>query len=171
MFIAPDVVSAAAPLAAAPSAAPAGPEPVPAPAAPPVPQIHVPVFTGSGKEYFRIWVINLLLSLVTLGIYSAWAKVRRLQYFDRNTRLAGACFDFRGEPKAILRGRILALVLVVAYQYAFGFSLQVGAAVMALLMLAMPWLLRGALRFRLSNTQYRGLWLGFGGGVGAAQHA
>ena len=36
-------------------------------AAAPAPQVHVPVFTGSGKEYFRIWVINLLLSLATLG--------------------------------------------------------------------------------------------------------
>jgi uncharacterized membrane protein YjgN (DUF898 family) len=167
MSIAPDVVSAAAPPAVAPSIAPAGPAHGPAAAAP-APQVHVPVFTGSGKEYFRIWVINLLLTLATLGLYSAWAKVRRLQYFDRNTQLAGACFDFRGDPKAVLRGRILAFVLLVAYQYAFGFSLQVGVAVMAFVMLAMPYLLRGALRFRLSNTQYRGLWLGFGGGVGGA---
>ena len=25
-------------------------------------------FTGSGGEYFRIWIVNLLLSVVTLGI-------------------------------------------------------------------------------------------------------
>ncbi|MDR1854861.1 MAG: DUF898 domain-containing protein, partial [Azoarcus sp.] len=37
-------------------------------------------FTGSGGEYFRIWIVNLLLSILTLGIYSAWAKVRREQY-------------------------------------------------------------------------------------------
>jgi uncharacterized membrane protein YjgN (DUF898 family) len=46
--------------------------------------------------------------VATLGIYSAWAKSRRLQYFYRITQLAGAGFDFRGAPKAILRGRILA---------------------------------------------------------------
>ena len=60
--------------------------------------------SGSG-EYFRIWIVNLLLTVATLGIYSAWAKTRRLQYFYRNTHLAGASFDFRGDPKAILRGR------------------------------------------------------------------
>ncbi|MFP5306510.1 MAG: DUF898 family protein, partial [Gammaproteobacteria bacterium] len=47
-------------------------------------------FSGSGGEYFRIWIVNLLLSVLTLGIYSAWAKVRRMQYFYRNTTLAGA---------------------------------------------------------------------------------
>ncbi len=122
-------------------------------------------FTGSGKEYFRIWVVNLLLTVATLGIYSAWAKVRRLQYFDRNTHLAGATFDFRGDPKAILRGRLLAVALLAAYQYAFGFSVQVGMAVVVFLLLALPFLMRGALRFRLSNTQYRGLPFGFRGTV------
>ena len=120
-------------------------------------------FTGSGKEYFRIWIVNLLLTIATLGIYSAWAKVRRLQYFDRNTHLAGATFDFHGDPKAILRGRVLAVILLAAYQYAFGFSLEIGLAVIAFLLLALPFLMRGALRFRLSNTVYRGLPFGFSG--------
>ena len=41
-------------------------------------------FTGSGSEYFRIWIVNLLLLLVTFGIYYPWAKVRRLRYFQKN---------------------------------------------------------------------------------------
>lgn len=28
-------------------------------------------FNGSGKGYFKIWIVNLMLSIVTLGIYSA----------------------------------------------------------------------------------------------------
>ena len=43
-------------------------------------------FSGDGGEYFRIWIVNLALSVVTLGIYSAWAKVRRLRYFYGSTR-------------------------------------------------------------------------------------
>ncbi len=125
-------------------------------------------FTGDGKEYFRIWVVNLLLTLATLGIYSAWAKVRRLQYFDRNTHLAGATFDFHGNPKAVLVGRLMSVVLLAAYHYAFGFSTTFGLAVIAALLLAFPYLMRGALRFRLGNTTYRGLRLGFDGSVGQA---
>lgn len=125
-------------------------------------------FTGDGREYFRIWVVNLILSLATLGIYSAWAKVRRLQYFDRNTMLAGASFDFHGNPCAVLAGRLLSVVLLVAYHYAFGFSATFGMVVIAGLLLALPYLMRGALRFRLGNTSYRGLRLGFDGSVGQA---
>jgi uncharacterized membrane protein YjgN (DUF898 family) len=125
-------------------------------------------FTGSGAEYFRIWIVNLLLTVATLGIYSAWAKTRRLQYFYRNTELAGASFDFRGNPKAILRGRILAVILLAAYHYAFGFSARAGMVVIALLLAGLPFMMRSALRFRLSNTWYRGLPFGFAGDIAGA---
>lgn len=121
------------------------------------------LFTGSGREYFRIWVVNLLLTLATAGIYSAWAKVRRLQYFDRNTVLAGARFDFHGNPRAILRGRVLAVLLLAAYHYAFGISVTAGLVTIAVLLASLPYLIRSALRFRLANTSYRGLRFHFAG--------
>lgn len=131
----------------------------------PTSETHHFSFTGSGREYFKIWIVNLFLSVATLGIYSAWAKVRRLQYFDRNTHLAGAVFDFDGDPKAIFRGRVMAVILLGAYQHAFGFSVAVGIAVVLVLLLSLPFLMRGALRFRLRNTRYRGLRFGFTGSV------
>lgn len=145
-------------------------QPAGAIAAPPAPgpRILSPSFSGDGREYFRIWVVNLLLSLATLGVYSAWAKVRRLQYFDRNTHLAGATFDFHGNPRAVLVGRLLSVVLLAAYHYAFGFSTAFGVAVIIGLLAAFPYLMRGALRFRLGNTRYRGLWLGFDGSIAQA---
>src|SRR5919107_969742 len=72
-------------------------------------------FVGTGSSYFGIWIVNLLLTVVTLGIYSAWAKVRRLQYFYRHTELAQTGFDFHGSPKRILLGRIIAFIMLVVY--------------------------------------------------------
>jgi uncharacterized membrane protein YjgN (DUF898 family) len=125
-------------------------------------------FTGTGSEYFRIWVVNLLLTVLTLGIYSAWAKVRRLQYFYRNTRVAGAVFDYHGNPKAILKGRILALILVGAYQVAYEVSIVAAIAVGLILAGIMPWLLARAFRFKMVNSSYRGLRFHFRGTVGDA---
>ncbi len=142
-----------------------------APVSTATPESHALTFSGSGGEYFRIWIVNLLLTIATLGIYSAWAKVRRQQYFDRNTHLAGAIFDFTGNPLAILRGRILAVILLAAYQYAFGFSLAVGLLVVAILLVSLPYLLRGALRFRLQNTRYRGMRFNFTGSTPGAYRA
>src|SRR5690349_23853928 len=72
-------------------------------------------FRGSGSEYFRIWIVNLLLSIVTLGIYSAWAKVRRLRYFYGSTSLDGASFEYHGRPIAILKGRIIVVGVYVLF--------------------------------------------------------
>ena len=122
-------------------------------------------FTGSGGEYFRIWVVNLLLTVVTFGVYSAWAKVRRLEYFHRNTRLDGAIFDYHGEPKAILKGRIVAFGLFAAYKIAFDISTIVAAVIALILMVILPWLLSRSFRFRLANTSYRGVRFHFSGSV------
>lgn len=128
-------------------------------------------FTGKGWEYFRIWIVNLLLTILTLGIYSAWAKVRRLQYFYRNTRLADASFDYHGTPKAILKGRIIAFALLIAYNGAFQFNPKLGLVVGLLLAVMMPWLLMRSLRFKLYNSSYRGLRFGFAGKAGSAYGA
>ena len=52
------------------------------------------VFRGTGGEYFGIWIVNLALTVITLGIYSAWAKVRTRRYFYGNTYVAGHAFDY-----------------------------------------------------------------------------
>lgn len=120
-------------------------------------------FTGSGSEYFRIWIVNLLLTIITVGIYSAWAKVRKLQYFYRNTRLDEAAFDFHGDPKKILLGRIIALALFLGYNFAFQFSPVAALVVVAAAIVVAPWLVRRAIQFKHSNSSYRGLRFGFAG--------
>lgn len=124
------------------------------------------VFTGSGSEYFRIWIVNLLFTIVTLGIYSAWAKVRKTRYFYDNTVLAGASFDYHGSPVSILRGRVVALFFFGAYNIAFMISDAAGFAALALLGAAIPWLIWKSLQFKLYNSSYRGIRFGFGGTAG-----
>lgn len=118
-------------------------------------------FTGKGSEYFKIWIVNLMLTIVTFGIYSAWAKVRRLQYFYRNTWLNEANFDYHGDPTAILKGRVLAVILFSMYNVSGGLSPIWGLILLIPLMLVMPVLLYKSLRFRAINSSYSGLRFGF----------
>jgi uncharacterized membrane protein YjgN (DUF898 family) len=122
-------------------------------------------FTGSGGEYFRIWIVNLMLSVLTFGIYSAWAKVRRLQYFYRHTRVSGAGFDYHGKPLAILKGRIIAFLLFGSYYGAGYLSPALGLIAFAALAAVLPWLLVRSLQFRLYNSSYRGLRFHFHGTI------
>jgi uncharacterized membrane protein YjgN (DUF898 family) len=125
-------------------------------------------FTGTGAEYFRIWVVNLLFTILTFGVYSAWAKVRRQRYFYRNTKVDGAIFDYHGNPASILKGRILVLVLLVAYKIALEISPAAGSIIALVLVAMVPWLLARSFRFKMINSSYRGLRFRFAGTAGAA---
>ena len=120
-------------------------------------------FSGSGSEYFRIWIVNLLLTLVTLGLYFPWAKVRRLRYFYGNTAVAGHTLDFHGEPMRMLRGLLLVGALLVLYSVAGKLSPMAG--LIALLIVAGVWpaLFRASQQFRMANTSWRGLRFRFNG--------
>lgn len=125
-------------------------------------------FTGAGGEYFRIWIVNLVLTILTLGIYSAWAKVRRMQYFYRNTRLNESSFDYHGTPLAILKGRLIGLSLFGAYYASFKFIPALGIAIGLLIAAVLPVLLVASFRFRLYNSSYRGLRFSFSGLIKSA---
>jgi uncharacterized membrane protein YjgN (DUF898 family) len=128
-------------------------------------------FGGSGSEYFRIWIVNLLLIVVTLGLYYPFAKVRRLRYFYGNTTLAGDEFDFHGNPWKMLRGFVLMAALTGSY--ALATKVSPWAALVALLLMAAIWpvLFRASMQFRLANTSWRGLRFEFHGNTAGAYRA
>lgn len=128
-------------------------------------------FTGSGSEYFRIWIVNLLLILVTLGIYLPWAKVRKIKYFYGNTLIDGHALDFHGEPKKMLRGTMLVGVFFVLYAQAFNVSPAAGMVASVAIIALWPLLFRASLRFRLGNTSWRGLRFSFSGDLKEAVFA
>ncbi|VWX59531.1 conserved membrane hypothetical protein [Burkholderiales bacterium 8X] len=132
---------------------------------------HPIEFTASGSEYFRIWIVNLLLIAVTLGFYLPWAKARMIGYFCRNTWVAGDSLDFHGDPLKMLRGTLLAGALLAAYTFAGKFSQIAALAALAALVAIWPLLLRASLRFRLANTSWRGLRFRFTGDVAGAYGA
>jgi uncharacterized membrane protein YjgN (DUF898 family) len=126
------------------------------------------IFQGKASEYFGIWIVNLLLSLVTLGIYSAWAKVRRKKYFYNNTLIENVGFDYHAKPIAILKGRIIAFLFFIGYSFSGHISPFLPALFMLIFFIALPWLIvRGSL-FNARNTSHRGLRFDFVGTVGKA---
>lgn len=120
-------------------------------------------FTGNGREYFSIWIVNLLLSIVTLGIYSAWAKVRREQYFHRNTLLDGQPFDYTGNPRSILVGRVLALIIITAGSALQNLNVALALGVTLAFALIYPWAVVRSAKFRARNTRYRNIAFRFTG--------
>ena len=120
-------------------------------------------FTGSGSEYFRVWIVNLLLILVTLGIYLPWAKVRKIKYFYSNTLIDGHALDFHGNPRKMLRGTALVAVFFLLYSQAFSVSTWAALVASVAIIALWPVLFRASMRFRLSNTSWRSLRFDFSG--------
>jgi uncharacterized membrane protein YjgN (DUF898 family) len=120
-------------------------------------------FTGKATEYFGIWITNILLSIITIGIYSAWAKVRTKKYFAHHTLIAESSFDYHAKPLSILKGRIIALVLYFIYGLVSQASPLLGFILLALIFLATPWIILQSMRFNLRNTSHRGLRFNFVG--------
>jgi uncharacterized membrane protein YjgN (DUF898 family) len=112
-------------------------------------------FTGSGREYFGIWIVNILLTIITLGIYSAWAKVRTRKYFYNNTRVDGAIFDYHANPVAILKGWAIVVLILIAYQVLARINILYGLGMMLLILAFIPWAMVRSRVFNLLNTSYR----------------
>jgi uncharacterized membrane protein YjgN (DUF898 family) len=122
-------------------------------------------FTGLTGEYFRIWVVSLFLSVVTLGVYSAWGKVRKKRYLYSHTELDGTGFEYRATPLAILRGRVIALALLGGFALS-GHLLPIMQLVFILILLVLtPWIVVTASRFNARNAAWRNITFSFDGGI------
>ena len=123
-------------------------------------------FTGKAKEFFGIWLSNLLLSILTLGIYSAWAKVRRHRFFLGHTLIGGHRFDYHADPKVILKGRAIVVSVLVVMSLVSELSTVLSGTSLVLLMLALPWLANRSLRFNARMTSFRNVRFDFSGTYG-----
>jgi len=118
-------------------------------------------FTGKAGEFFSIWIVNVLLSILTLGIYSAWAKVRTNSYFYGNMLLDDASFRYHAKPTQILKGRIIAFTLFVAYYFAGYVNITAAGITIGIISILMPAFIVMSFAFRMRNTSYRNVRFNF----------
>ena len=119
-------------------------------------------FHGTASEYFGIWIVNLLLSILTIGIYSAWAKVRTNKYFYQNTEIGERRFDYHATGGQILIGRIIIVLSFIAIQI-LALVPIVLAVVLVAFLAVFPWLLVRSLRFNARVTSWSNVRFNFHG--------
>lgn len=130
-------------------------------------------FTGNWREFAPIALSNLLLTIVTLGVYRFWAQARTRRYLWSRTRFIDDSLEWTGTGKEMFFGFLLVAAIIIPVLLFLQFGLQAmilrGQAALAgligfgmymgLLYLGGVALFR-ALRYRLSRT----LWHGIRGG-------
>jgi len=122
------------------------------------------LFRGSAQEYFRIWIVNLCLTILTLGIFSAWAKVRKKRYFYSHTILGGTPFQYLGQPIPILKGRVIAAIGFLLYYTANHFFTFLMLYVLWAGLVAAPWVIIRSAAFNARYSAFRNLTFHFDGG-------
>ncbi|MGI2032507.1 YjgN family protein [Rhizobium panacihumi] len=125
-------------------------------------------FSGNAREYFGIWIVNVLLTIITLGIYSAWAKVRRNRYFYGNTVIADRAFEYHATGKQIFIGRLIVVGFFIVTNILTTIFPPFGLVVFLIILVALPWLIQRSLRFSARVTSYRNVRFDFTGSTGGA---
>ncbi len=121
-------------------------------------------FTGSAKEYWGIWITNLVLTIVTLGVYSAWAKVRRKRYFLNNTNIDGISMIYHATGLQLFKGRAIAFAVIVATSIISNASIIGGLVVAVAFLFVLPWGLNVSMRFNARMTSWRNVRFNWHGG-------
>jgi len=111
-------------------------------------------FTGRAGEYFKIWIVNLFFTIITFGIYSAWAKVRTRRYFYANTSIDGHPFDYLASPVNILKGHLIVGVFFLAYTLSGRFYPELASAFVVSFYLLLPFLIYKSVKFYTHNSAY-----------------
>ncbi len=125
-----------------------------------------PVFAGSAGEYFRIWIVNTFLMILTLGLYAPWAKVRERRFFYRHTVVDGRTFDYTAPPVAILKGYLIVGGGISLYYLAKVYNPLYSLLVFGIFSLVLPFLIYKSLRFFARHSAYRNIPFHFRGTVG-----
>lgn len=112
-------------------------------------------FSGKASEYFGIWISNLFLTIISLGIYSAWAKVRREAYFKNRTRILGNSFQYHATGGQLLKGRLIVLGTYIALNVVSVFAPIMGGLLAIGLLLLIPWAINSSQKFSARMTSYR----------------
>ncbi|MFQ5899780.1 MAG: YjgN family protein [Candidatus Methylomirabilia bacterium] len=131
-------------------------------------------FEGTGGSLFGIHIVNVFLTVLTLGVYYVWAKVRVRRYVLSQTEFEGDRFAYHGTGKELATGLLKAAVVfglpvmflrVVSEVLDVGVMVKLVAELLAggIFLVFYPVAMVGARRYRLSRTSWRGIRFSFRG--------
>jgi uncharacterized membrane protein YjgN (DUF898 family) len=123
-------------------------------------------YFGAGLEFAIIYFKNILLTIITMGLYYPWAKVELLKYHYQSTELDNSRFLFTATGKEVFKGFIKIYAILIAL-YAFliyasqtqNLTLITTASVLfyMFLLLLIPLAIHGSVRYRASRSSWKGI--------------
>ncbi len=125
-------------------------------------------YTGKGGKLFSLWIVNGLLTILTLGVYHFWAKTKLRRFFHENTFYLDEPFTYLGTGREIFVSAlkfvlifVLPLALVAAGVTIF-LQNSIVAIVIPILYAVIFYCIKlyatlSGLRYRANRMSWRGL--------------
>jgi uncharacterized membrane protein YjgN (DUF898 family) len=111
------------------------------------------IFHGKGLDYFLISLVNILLSVITLGIYVPWAMVRSRRYVYEHLELNGARFGYHAKGGALFLSWLLtSIIMFIVIFVAEVLHPVAGSLAVFIVMLVMPFLMVKSLQYNALMT-------------------
>ncbi|MFN7114448.1 MAG: YjgN family protein [Alphaproteobacteria bacterium] len=115
-------------------------------------------YSGQTGSVYKIWLLNIFLTVITLGIYSFWGKTRMRRYLTGSFRLGGDNFEYTGTGKELFIGFLKVLPVVIAlYAAAFFLPHQLVMVIYLPILYLFPVAIFMAMRYRLNRLTWRGI--------------
>jgi uncharacterized membrane protein YjgN (DUF898 family) len=141
-----------------------------------MPQVSPVGFTGR-PGFIRLLLKNVLLTLVTIGIYRFWARTATRRYLWNNVTIAGEPLEYTGRGIELFIGFLIAVAILFPLSFVYATLQQVlladpralgalfGIYILAIVVLTQIAIYR-ARRYRLTRTRWRGIGFGQDGSTG-----
>ncbi len=129
-------------------------------------------FHGRDKQYLGLSLFNILLTVITLGLYYPWAKCAIRKFLWQETEIDGSRFEWHGTGKEMFKGFIKAYLIfgLLFLTIKFGPMFLPPKTVLwvilfsyILIIALIPLAIHGMMKYRLSRTSYRGIHFGYRG--------
>jgi uncharacterized membrane protein YjgN (DUF898 family) len=125
--------------------------------------VHTPkqafaAFSGRGVELFGIMIVNFIFSILTLGIYHFWGKVRVRKYLWRHSAILGSPLEYTGNGMELFISFLIVFVVLLLYSLIMSFTLILAFLSIPALFWAIYFAMYRSIRFRLTRTRWRGIY-------------
>lgn len=115
-------------------------------------------YSGQVGAVYRVWFLNIFLSMITLGIYSFWGKTRMRRYLTGCFRLGGDTFEYTGTGKELFTGFAKASpVLILLYVAAMFLPPLLVPVIYLPIIYLIPVAIFMSMRYRLNRITWRGI--------------
>jgi uncharacterized membrane protein YjgN (DUF898 family) len=133
------------------------------------------LFKGDNRTFYFTFIVNILLTIVSLGFYYPWAKARIFKYLYSSTEFQGSRFLFEGTGKELFRGYIkvvgffaffYAAYIIFTYNDLLMYATLVYLVAYLIAFIIYPIIIHSVLRYRTSRSSWRGIYFKYTGTIG-----